>query len=141
MAELLILPAIYIGILVGLYEAILMHRDVMVPTHRFGHMLHALIFAIVAVFASMNVEYVLSLFPSLQNIMLIGNPLVFRIAIAVIVMIKIHAVSAVAPGMAGSSVGLKEKWSHSFIIALLIVAAPYAWPYIKPNVTFLPGVD
>mgnify|MGYP001600792208 FL=1 len=71
MAELLILPAIYIGILVGLYEAILMHRDVMVPTHRFGHMLHALIFAIVAVFASMNVEYVLSLFPSLQNIMLI----------------------------------------------------------------------
>ncbi len=140
MAELLILPAIYMGLVIGLYEAILLHRDVSVPTHRFGHMFHALIFAMIAVFASMNVDYVLSLIPALQNIPLINNPLIFRIAIALIAMIKMHAVSAAAPGMAGGSVGLKEKWSHSFVIAGLIVAAPYVWPMIEPAVGFLPGI-
>ncbi len=141
MSELIILPAVYIGLVVGLYEAILLHRDVSVPTHRFGHMLHALIFAMAAVFASMNVDFVLASIPSLQNIMYLGNPLVFRIAIALIAMIKIHTVSAVAPGMAGGSVGLKEKWSHSFVVAALIIGAPYIWPYIEPSVTFLPGLN
>jgi len=141
MAELLILPAIYLGLIIGLYEWILLSRDVTVPTHKFGHAIHALIFAMVAVFASMNVDYVLSVFPSLQSIKFIGNPVVFRIAIGVITMIKIHVVSAVAPGMAGGSVGLKEKWSHSFIIAALIVASPYIWPVIQPMVTFLPGIN
>ena len=62
------------------------------------------------------------------------------IAIALIAMIKIHAVSAAAPGMAGGAVGLKEKWSHSFIVAALIIASPYVWPYIEPAVGFLPGI-
>ncbi|MBT3865536.1 hypothetical protein HOF78_00345 [Candidatus Woesearchaeota archaeon] len=140
MAELLILPAIYLGIVIGLYEAILVHRDVSVPAHRFGHMLHALIFALVAVFATMNVEFVFASIPALANIPLIGSPLIFRIAIGIIAMLKIHAISAAAPGMAGGSVGLKEKWSHSFIVAVLIVAAPYVWPFIEPVVGFLPGI-
>ena len=140
MAELLILPAIYLGIVIGLYEAILVHRDVSVPAHRFGHMLHALIFALVAVFATMNVEFVFASIPALANIPLIGSPLIFRIAIGIIAMLKIHAISAAAPGMAGGSVGLKEKWSHSFIVAVLIVAAPFVWPFIEPVVGFLPGI-
>lgn len=140
MAELLILPALYLGLVIGLYEAILMHRDVSVPAHRFGHMIHALIFALVAVFATMNVDFVFSVIPALANIPWIGTPLVFRIAIGIIAMFKIHAISAAAPGMAGGSVGLKEKWSHSFIIGALIVAAPYIWPLIEPAVGFLPGI-
>ena len=140
MTELLILPAIYLGIVIGLYEAILMHRDVSVPAHRFSHMIHALIFALVAVFATMNVDFVFASIPALANIPLIGTPLIFRIAIGLIAMIKIHAISAAAPGMAGGSVGLKEKWSHSFIIAILIVGAPYIWPFIEPMVGFLPGI-
>lgn len=140
MAELVILPALYLGLVIGLYEAILVHRDVSVPAHRFGHMFHALIFAVVAVFATMNVDFVLDLIPALASIPLIGNALVFRIAIGLIAMIKMHAISAAAPGMAGGSVGLKEKWSHSFIIAALIVAAAYIWPYLEPVVGFLPGI-
>ncbi len=140
MSELMILPAIYLGLVIGLYEAILLHRDVSVPAHRFGHMLHALIFALIAVFATMNVDFVFSIFPGLSNVMLIGNPLVFRIAIGLVAMIKTHAISAAAPGMAGGSIGLKEKWSHSVIIAALIVAAPYLWPLIAPTVGFLPGI-
>ena len=140
MLELVILPAVYMGIVIGLYETILLHRDVSVPVHRFGHMIHALIFAIVAVFAVMNVDFVLASIPALANVPYIGNPLIFRIAIAFIAMIKIHAISAVAPGMAGGSIGLKEKWTHSFVVAALIVAAPYAWPYLEPTVGFLPGI-
>lgn len=140
MAEFMLLPALYMGLVVGLYEAILLHRDVSVPTHRFGHMIHAMIFAMVAVFASMNVDFVLSVIPALGNIPLINNPLIFRIAIALVAMIKMHAVSAAAPGMAGGTVGMREKWSHSFIIAATIVAAPYVWPFIEPAVGFLPGI-
>ena len=94
MAEFVFLPAILLGLIIGLYEAILMHRDVKVPTHRFGHTIHALIFAVIAVFAVMNVEFVFSILPFLQNIPAIGNVLVFRIAIGLIAMIKIHGVSA-----------------------------------------------
>ena len=140
MAEFMLLPAIYLGLTIGLYEAILLHRDVSIPTHQFGHMFHALIFAMVAVFASMNVDFVLGAIPTLQSIPLINNPLIFRIAIALVAMIKMHAVSSAAPGMAGGTVGMKEKWSHSFIIAAAIVAAPYVWPMIEPLVGFLPGI-
>ncbi len=141
MAELVLLPALYLGLIIGLYEAILLHRDVSVPSHRFGHMIHALIFAVVAVFASMNVDFVLAAIPALQTIPLINNPIIFRIAIALITLIKIHTVSAVAPGMSGgASVGLKEKWSHSLIIGILIVAAPYLWNLLEPSLHFLPGI-
>ncbi len=140
MADLVILPAIYMGLIIGIYEAILLHRDVSVPKHRFGHMMHALIFAMIAVFAAMNVEFVLALIPAIATIPYLGEPIVFRIAIALIAIIKIHAISAAAPGIAGGSVGMKEKWSHSFIIGALIVAAHYIWPFIEPRVGFLPGI-
>ncbi len=141
MAELMILPAIYYGIIVGIYEAILLHRDVKIPSHRFGHMIHALVIAIIAVFATMNVEYVLGLIPAIQNIPLLSNVLVFQIAIGLIVMIKIHTVSAAVPRMQGGNVGLKEKWSHSFLVAVLIVVAPYVWPFLAPLVSqWLPGI-
>ena len=113
MAEFVLLPAIYYGAVVGLYEALLLHRDAQVAKHRFGHMIHALIFAIIAVFATMNVEFVLNAIPSLQTIPLISNPLIFQFAVGLIVIIKIHSVSAAIPHMQGGSVGLKEKWSHS----------------------------
>ncbi len=36
-----------LGIIIGAYEAIVIHRDVTIPTHRFGHMAHAFILSIV----------------------------------------------------------------------------------------------
>jgi hypothetical protein len=139
MAELVILPALYLGLVIGIYEAILLGRDVSVPTHKFGHMIHALIFALIAVFTTMNVSFMFGLFPGLTGIPLIGNEHIFRVAIGLVAMIKIHAVSSAISGGAGT-VGMKEKWSHSFLIAGLIIAAPYAWPYIEPAVGFLPGI-
>ncbi len=128
---LIILPALFLGLIIGIYEAVLLHRDVAVPTHRFGHMLHALVYAVIAVFATMNVAFVaksLAFLPAFLQ-----NPLVLQGVIGVITMIKIHGSSAAIRGsIGGGSVGMKETWMHSLIIAGLVVAAPYIWMFLGP---------
>lgn len=133
-AQLLIMPPIILGLAIGIYEAIIIHRDVRVPTHRFMHTLHAIFYALIAVFAVMNVEFVFSIIPQIKNIPWLGNPLVFRIAIGLITVVKIHGSSAAIKSSVGGSLGLKETWFHSLLIGALVVAAPYAWPIISPNI-------
>ncbi len=133
MAALILIPSLLLGLVIGIYEAILVHRDVTVPLHRFGHTIHAIIFAVIATFASMNVPFVLSLLSSIDLPSWLLYPLVFRIAIGLIAVIKIHGVSAAIQGSVGvSSIGLAEKWSHSLLIGALIVLAPYVYPFIAP---------
>ena len=128
---LIVVPALFLGLIIGIYEAVLLHRDVAVPTHRFGHMLHALVYAVIAVFATMNVAFVaksLTFLPAFLQ-----NPLVLQVAIGFITMIKIHGSSAAIRGsIGGGSVGMKETWMHSLIISALVVAAPYIWMFLGP---------
>ncbi|MBW3022551.1 hypothetical protein KY308_00415, partial [Candidatus Woesearchaeota archaeon] len=70
---LMVMPAIVMGLAIGIYEAILLHRDVTIPTHRLGHTIQAIGVAIVAVFATMNVPFVYQLFPALTAVPLLGN--------------------------------------------------------------------
>ena len=131
-ADLLIGPALFLGLIIGAYEAIIVHRDVTVPTHRFGHMIHALILSVVFVFISMNVDFVLSIIPALKAIPVIGSPLIIRIIIGLIAAVKIHMVSKVVPGTGTAQIkGMSETWIHSLIIGGLIVAAPYVYPLIE----------
>ncbi|MEM4336474.1 MAG: hypothetical protein QXG86_00520 [Candidatus Woesearchaeota archaeon] len=127
-----ITPAIVAGIVIGFYEIILIHRDVTIPTHRFGHGLHALIIAIIASLAVFNVSFVFHLFPALSTVPLIGNIHYFRVAIGLVMMIKIHGVSAALKSAGMATHGLKETWFHSFVVAALVVIAPYIWPAIAP---------
>ncbi|RJQ21807.1 hypothetical protein C4580_01440 [Candidatus Woesearchaeota archaeon] len=131
LAEFVIGPAIALGLIIGVYEALVIHRDVKVPTHRFGHMVHALILSTAFVFASMNTEWVLTMIPALQAIPLLGTVLGARIALGLIAAIKIHGVSQAVKG-AGGGPGLGETWFHSIIVGALITAAPYAYPVIEP---------
>lgn len=129
----IIIPAIAVGAVIGLYEAIILHRDVSVPTHRFGHTLHAFAYAILAVFVTMNTAYVYNTFAFLHGLSFLQYPIVFQGIIGVITMIKIHGASKVIQSRYGmASVGLAETWTHSFIIGGLVVAAPYIWPFIAP---------
>jgi hypothetical protein len=129
----LILPAVVIGLAIGIYEAILMHRDVTVPTHRFGHTIHAIVMAIIAVFITMNTEFVVANVAALQNLGFFGTPLFIQIVVGVVMIIKIHGVSRAISGSIGSgTVGLGETWAHSLIIGALCVAAPYVWPLLAP---------
>lgn len=132
MAEIVIMPALLLGLILGLYEAIILHRDVTIPTHRFAHMLHALILAIAFVFASINVDFVFATFPGLKGIAFIGQPIVFRIAIGLIAAIKIHGTSYALRGAGMATAGMAETWFHSILIGGLIIAAPYLLPLIRP---------
>ncbi len=133
MTEIIILPTILIGLIIGIYEAILLHRDVTVPTHRFGHMIHALVYAVIAVFFTMNAAFIYHTFGFLHTIPLIKHVIVFQIAIGLITMIKVHGASAAIRGsIGGISVGMKETWVHSAMIGVLVVVAPYVWPFVAP---------
>jgi len=134
--SIIIKPAIWAGLIIAIYEIVLVHRDVHVATHRMAHALHAAIFALLATFVNFNVPFVLNAFPAISKIPVLGSTIGLRIAVGFVMMIKIHAASAAVRGMHGSSVGMKESWIHSLIVAALTVIAPYAWPMISPA---LPG--
>ncbi|MEM3154542.1 MAG: hypothetical protein QW165_03205 [Candidatus Woesearchaeota archaeon] len=129
---LIIGPSLALGILIGAYEAIILHRDVTVPTHRFGHMIHAFILSLIFVFCSMNAQFVLDLIPALRNIYVIGTPLGLQIIVGLIAAIKIHGVSRALKSSAGGGAGLGETWFHSILVGALIIAAPYAYPVLEP---------
>ena len=121
-----------LGILIGAYEAIVIHRDVTIPTHRFGHLVHAFFLSIAFTFATMNTEFVLSVIPQLQGIPLLGTAIGLNIALGLLAAIKIHAVSRAVKTTGATAAGLGETWFHSILVGALIAAAPYLFPLIEP---------
>lgn len=136
MAELIIIPVLTIGVILGLYELILIHKDESFRgSHWFGHGLHAIVFMIIALFATMNTESFLEITGLINSgIPLIGNALVIRIAVGIILNIKMHATSAVIRGGGLAARGMAEHWTHTTIISALVVLVPYIWPFIAPLV-------
>ena len=131
-----VMPALISGLVIGIYESILLHRDVTVPTHRLGHTVHALVFAILFTFISMNTQWVATTFNLAGIHYLLANKWVLRGIVGLIAVAKIHGASAAIKGATGSSMGLKETWFHSLLIGVLIVVAPEVWPLISGS---LPG--
>ena len=128
---LLIKGPLIAGLVIGIYEVILIHRDVTVPLHRFGHMMHALVTAIIATLICFNVPFFLGLVPQLKGIPFLGTELGIRILVGVIMLIKIHGTSKVLQGSGMSSAGMAETWTHSLLVAALVVASPYVWPMVQ----------
>ena len=136
MAELIIIPAIILGAIIGLYELFLIHKDENFSgSHWFGHGLHAAIWAILATFAVMNVQFVYENLTFLQGVKYLDNQWIFRGLIGLITLIKIHSASAVVKTTIGSSKGLKETWAHSLIVVLLIYFSPEIWSLVEPLVS------
>lgn len=131
MVEFMLVPALVSGAAIGIYEAISLIKDVDVPYKRFAHASQALIFAIIATFASFNVEFVLSLIPAIKAIPLLSNPIVFRIVIGALTAIRVHAISRATKSGAGVT-GLSETWFHTFFVGGLVVGAPYLYPLLAP---------
>jgi hypothetical protein len=132
MAEFILMPAVTLGVIIGVYEILLIHRDVKVASHRFGHGLHAIVFAVIATLSTFNVGWLLDNLTFLQGIPVISTPLALQILIGLITAVKIHGVSAAIKTTVGGTVGLKETWFHSLLIGALVVAAPYAYPLVEP---------
>lgn len=123
--ELLILPAIIMGGVIGIVELLFIHSDEgAMGITWLAHGLHALPFTMLFVFISMNVTFVFSLL----NLSIASNFAVnlgVRIVVAVIAMIKIAGAAAIAPGARG----VGEKIPHTLIIGALVLAAPYVWEF------------
>jgi hypothetical protein len=140
-AVLLFEPVLILGVVLGLYELILIHRDENFRgSHWFGHGIHSVLIMMVALFAVFNWDYFLRITTlGSRNIPLISNVLFGRIAIGLILNFKMHAVSAVIKGKAfagGVSGGMAEHWMHTIIVSVLVVTSPYYWPFLVP---FLPA--
>ena len=125
-------PALLLGAVIGLYEIILIHRDVTVATHRFMHGIHALLLSIFFVFVTLNTPWAIANF-GLANIQYLNNVWILRAVVGLIAAVKIHSTSAaIKSHMGGMSLGLKETWAHSIIIGALIAVAPAVWPFVAP---------
>lgn len=128
MPDIILIPAIVIGAVIGLIELFFIHADQnFAGSHWIGHGFHATIFAIIATFINMNVDYALGFFPSLSDATFL-TPLIIQVIVGLILAIKIYAVSAVTRGARGT--GMHEKLIHTLIIGALTVAAPYIYPMI-----------
>ena len=130
-----IIPPIVMGLVIGAYEALLIHRDVQVASHRFMHTLHAFALAIAACFFSFNVPLVYVLVPQLKGVFLVGSEVGVRVILGLIMTAKVHGVSAALKGSGMSTAGLQETWFHSLLIGALTAASPYLFPFAQP---FLP---
>lgn len=127
---LIILPAIGFGIILGIVEMILIKGDeAFQGSHWFTHGLHIFPTLIIALLISMNVEYFLVQFGDSLPIWL-QSGLMIRIAIALIIAIKVFTSSAVVAGARGK--GMHESLFHCLLLGGLVAAAPYLWPLVEP---------
>ena len=61
---------------------------------------------------------------------LLENDTFLRIALGLVVAIKVFTGSAVVAGARGK--GMHESWYHCLIIGALISVSPYLWPFVEP---------
>lgn len=130
----ILLPAIVLGLVIGLYELFAIHADMNFRgSHWLGHGVHAAILGVIAVIITMNTAWFLDITGlAARNIPVISNVHILRIIVGLFMVVKVHSVSAIGGTRLASSAGLAEKWTHSLIIGILIIAAPYVWPFIAP---------
>ena len=122
-AGIILVPALFMGIVIGIIELIFVHADE-AGMGWFIHGMHALPVTFLFVFVSMNISWVFGLL----NIAITETwyvDLGVRVLIGLIAMFKIAGAAAIA-GKVG------EKWYHTFIIGALIIVAPYVWDFIGP---------
>ncbi|MBS3135173.1 hypothetical protein J4406_02290 [Candidatus Woesearchaeota archaeon] len=129
------IPALVLTPIIGLYELFLIHHDENFRgSHWIGHGLSTFVTILIGLLIVFNVPYFLELTNLASKSSWLANVWIVRSLIGLIILIRIHAQSAVVKTTIGSSKGLKETWFHSLIIVVLIVTAPLYWVLIEPLV-------
>src|SRR3989344_4378421 len=129
------IPALVLTPILGLYELFLIHHDENFRgSHWLGHGFSTFSTILIGLLIVFNVPYFLELTNLSSTSSIFGNVWVIRALIGLIIMIRIHAQSAVVKSTVGSSKGLKETLVHSLIIVALIVASPLYCPIIEQMV-------
>ena len=124
-----IIPALVIGLIIGILEIIFVYKDV--PRRWVSNSFHAFIFAIFFVFINMNLEYVFILF----NWNLPFPIFYIYLLIGLVAFIKIYgAIRIKMPENEDPRrrISFGGRFIHTLVIALLIAASPYIWKFIGP---------
>lgn len=108
--SLIIMPAIILGVIVGIIEMFFVHSDE-IGMGWFTHGLHAFPFAVLFTFISMNVNWALSLIKLSTNIYYHYGAILL---VSIIAMLKISAAAAIA-GRVG------ERLEHTIMIGVIII--------------------
>jgi len=89
MADVLILPAIYMGLVLGLYEFFAIHKDLAFRgSHFLKHFWHSLLVTMLFIFVLMNMNFVFESIPALSTIPFLGNEIVVRVIIGLITILS-----------------------------------------------------
>ncbi|MBI2508218.1 hypothetical protein HYV89_04670 [Candidatus Woesearchaeota archaeon] len=124
---------VVLGVILGLYELFAIHGDLNFRgSHWIGHGVHSIILMMIGLFAVFNWQLFLDITTlSSSSIPFLSNVWIGRIAIGLILNLKMHAVSKVVHGQLAAR-GMAEHWTHTLLVSGLVVAAPLYWPYIEP---------
>lgn len=136
MAELIIVGALLLGVLISLIEIFFVHEDE-AGLGWMKHAAHAVPFTILFTFIAMNIDW--ALMAAFQmDVTTYGTYAVvgFRAAIGLVAAFVVKAKAALIKGSGG---GLGEKLPHALVIGALIAASPYIWAFVTPKLTFLPA--
>ncbi|MFT4249757.1 MAG: hypothetical protein ACMXYD_00105 [Candidatus Woesearchaeota archaeon] len=132
MAEFFIVPALVMGVVIGLVELFFVHMDEK-GLGWLSHGLHALPTAFIFTFIAMNLPFAASLVGLTLGSNL-GIIIALQVVIGLVAAFKVKAAAAIVTGR--NAVG--EKLSHALIVGALIAASPYIWPFLEPFIpTFL----
>ena len=131
MAEFFIVPALVMGVVIGLVELFFVHMDEK-GLGWLSHGLHALPTAFIFTFIAMNLPFAASLVGLTLGDNL-GIIIALQVVIGLVAAFKVKAAAAIVTGR--NAVG--EKLSHALIVGALIAASPYIWPFLEP---FIPEV-
>ncbi len=124
---------VVLGIVLGLYELFAIHSDLNFRgSHWLGHGVHSITLMMVGLFAVFNWPLFLDVTTlAARNIPLLSDVWIGRIAVGLILNLKMHAVSKVVHGQLAAR-GMAEHWTHTLLISTLVVVAPLYWPFIEP---------
>ncbi|MBI5871641.1 hypothetical protein HZB88_00985 [archaeon] len=125
-AELVILPAIIIGVIAGIIDLFFMLKDEVGSGGQIiGHGLGAFIPLLLFSFVSMNISYAQAKVPAIAG----WNEWAVRGAVVLILAIVTYAKSSTFKGARG--IGTHESFLHCLLVALIVGAGPWVWVLVK----------
>jgi len=136
MAELIIVPALVVGVIAGIVDLFFMIKDESgaagtVISHGLGAFIPIIVFS----FFSFNIGFL----TGLQQIQgsILANEILMRVALILLLAVIVYSKSRVFKGARG--VGTHESFLHCVLVAAIAGAGPYFYPLIQPLLTWLPG--
>lgn len=133
MADFVILPAVALGLIIGLIELIFLAKDE-AGMHWLKHGLHAIPTMIIFTFIAFNITWALSLVKMHDNLTI---DIIARVVIGLVAMMKVKAAASIT-----GRGGVGESWTHVLIIGVLMMGGPFIWEYALkgPVQTMLPWI-